>query len=346
MLGTEHAEAAPAVVTPPPVPAPRPAPRRVTPPPQPATTGPPVAAPAPAPAEPADAGGERRVPVGPITAAAVAALVVALVVGMSSGGGAAPASASGDGFVLSAPAGCKQADAGLVPGLGDGAVALAPPGVAAGEGVAAGILPRAEAAALTRRSGDPSRVKLGAGEAVTFADAGSGATLYVLPTSAGTLVVSCTSAAVVRDACPAVAGSLKLTRGAALAPGPTDAGAQALGGTLARLRAALENPSEDLSGARTPSAQALAAGDLARAYRTASRSVRSAPLGTLANGARDQLAGALKAVGDGWAAYARAARASSAGGVASARAVVSRARARVVRARAALAAAGYRASGG
>ena len=340
VLGTD-ADAA--IATPPPAPAARPAPRRVTPPPQ--RVAAPVAEPAPAEvAEPAVE--EPRVPVGAIAAGAVAVAIVALVLGMSSAGGASPASASGNGFVLKAPAGWKAANAALVPVLGDDAVALTPPGAAAGEGVAAGVLSSAQTAALTRRAGDPKRVKLGAGEAAMFADAASGATLYVLPTSAGTLVVSCSSAQVVRDACPSVAGSVDLTRGRALPPGPTDEGAQALGGALRRLGAAIHNPTDDLGRAKRPAAQAVAAGDLARAYRAGSREVRRASLGTLATGARNQLAGALRAVGDGWASYSRAARASSSAGVAAARSVITRGRARIVRARAALAAAGYPTAGG
>ncbi|MFP5363479.1 MAG: serine/threonine-protein kinase [Thermoleophilia bacterium] len=345
VLGAERGETAAAVATPAPAPAARPAPRRVTPPAQQTPAGPAgPPAPAPAPAEPTPAP-ERRLPAGAIAAAAAVATIVALVIGMS-GGGEAATSARGEGFVLNAPAGWRTADAGLVPGLGDGAVALAPPDAAAGEGVAAGLVTSAEAAALTRRRGAPSPVKLGAGEAVTYAAARGGAVLYVLPTSAGTLVVGCSSGAAVRDACPAVAGSVELTRGEAVAPGPTDAGARALAGALSRLRDDVHNPSEDLAAARSANGQALAAGDLARAYRAASRDVRAASLGALATGARNQLASALKAVGDAWSSYAAAARSSSSGGVASARSAVSRARARVISARAALAAAGYRSSAG
>ena len=344
VLGTD-ADAAPAVATPPPAPA-RPAPRRVTPAPQRVAAPAPVVAPAPAEEVAEPAVEERPVPVGPIALAAAAVAIVALFVGISSGGGSSPVSASGQGFVLKAPADWKAANADLVPALGDGAVAFAPPGVAAGEGVAAGIVPSAQAATLTRRAGDPERVKLSAGEAARFADAGSGATLYVLPTSAGTLVVSCSSADVVRDACADVAGSVELTRGEAHAPGPTDDGARALHGALTRLGDGLDNPSEDLAGARSASDQAAAAGDIARHYRNAAREVRAASVGALATGARDQLAGALTAVGSGWTRYARAARASSSAGVASARSAISRARSRVVRARAALDAAGYPTSGG
>ncbi len=340
VLGEETGASAPAIATPPPAPAARPAPRRVTPAPQKVATGAaiPVAKEAP-PTPPADE--PRGVPVGPIAGGAVLAAIVAFVVGLTGGSSAEPATATGEGFVLKAPAGWTQADAGVVPGLGGKAVALAPAGAADGEGVAAGVLKAADADALTGRGTDPSRVKLGAGEAVSFSDPRTKGRLYLMPTTAGTLVVGCTSDAAVLDSCAAVAGSVELTRGSPAAPGPTDEGGRALGGALRRLSSAIKNPTEDLARAKTPSAQALAAGDLAQPYRTASRQVRAASLGALATGAGGQLADALKDVGDGWAAYGRAAKAGSASGASSARSAISRARARVVKARAALAAVGY-----
>ncbi len=339
VLGADSAPTAPAVVTPPPAPAARRAPKHVTPPPQTVPTGPSIPAAEP-PAEPEPEPG-RGVPVGPIAAGAVLVAIVAFVVGMSSASSPAPASATASGFVLTAPAGWTKADAGIVPGLGSGAVALAPPDAPAGEGIAAGVLRAAQADAVMRRGADASRVKLGAGEAVTLSDPRTKGSLYLLPTNAGTLVVGCSDAPAVREACPAVAGSIKLTRGRALPPGPTTAGANALGGALRRLSAAIRNPADDLRSARTGSAQALAAGDLAQAYAAAARDVRRADLGALARTPRGQLASGLAAVASAWRRYAAAARAGSSAGVSSARSAVSRARARVVRARSSLAAVGY-----
>ena len=138
----------------------------------------------------------------------------------------------------------------------------------------------------------------------------------------------------------------KLTRGTAAAPGPTDAGASALGAALTALASAIRNPQEDLGRAKTPSAQATAATDLSRAYRTASTAVAAASVGALATGARDQLAKALKTIGGGWSRYAGAARAGSEAAVSAARSAIARGRLNLGRTRTALSAAGYQVGGG
>jgi hypothetical protein len=334
------------VATPPPTPAA--APRRVTSAPAPVARVKPIsveptARPAAAPAQPEPDQGPK-VPAGAIAAGAVAAAVIAFVIGMSGGGGASVASATGDGFVLKAPSGWKAAPAApaLRGALGAKAVALAPPGAAAGEGISAGTTGTDEAAALTRGTA-PARVKLAAGEAGSYADVRGIPTLYVLPTDAGALVVACSAAPAVKDACAKVAGSVELTRGTAQPPGPTGDGARAVGGALTRLRDGVRNPTQDLNGAGSRSAQALAATDLSRAYRAAAGDVAGAPVGALAMPARDALAAALKGVASAWASFARAAPSGSVG---AARSAVSRARARVTAARAALAAAGYPQGGG
>ena len=340
LLDTNDKDAAPAVATPPPRPAARP-PKRVTAPPVPVVSGKPERD-----ARPTDDSGEeapeRGLPVGAIAGAAVAALIIAFVIGMTGGGGEKAASVTGDGFTLNAPAGWKEA-----PPDPDskGFVAVAPSGAAAGEVVSAGRLPTSEALQALRNSGDVAHVKLGAGEAVSTAADGS-PTAYLLPTSEDVVVIFCGAGAAVRDACPDVAGSLDLTAGKAVAPGPTDDGASALGGALTRLKNALGNPTEDLSRARSAGAQATAAGDLSRVYRAAATDVKRADVGALATGARDQLANALRSAGSAWSRYASAARAKSARAVGNARAAIASAKTRIGRARTALAATGYEAGGG
>ncbi len=343
-----------AVATPPPAPAaPAPRPRPVTPPP--ARAAPvPAAVVTPPPAQaarsPAAREEEHGLPVVPVALGAVAAGVVAFVIGMSGGGSSATASAGGDGFVLKAPSGWAKADAGAVPGLGSDAVALSPPGAARGEAIVAGRADRVGAgllpAPLAPGGAAPELVQLGAGQAAHHGGVRGGAAqleAYALPTDAGTVVVACTAAAAVRESCAAAAGSLEITRGKAVAAGPTDDGAQAVGGALSRLRDAAGNPVEDLARARSRSAQAVAAGDLARAYRAAAGDLADAPVGALAAGPRTELARALDRLGDAWAAYARGARS---GNAAAARSAVGRARGAVRSARARLAAAGYPEGGG
>ncbi len=346
LVGDEGADAAPAVVTPPPRPAARP-PKRVTPAPVPSVSGKPErdARPADAPADAGDEETQRALPVGAIAGAAVAALIIAFVIGMSSGGGEQAASAKGDGFTLNAPAGWKAAPPDPAASSREGFIAVAPPGAGAGEVVSAGRLPTSVAVQALRDSGDVAHVKLGAGEAVSTVADGS-PTAYLLPTSEDVVVIFCGAGAAVRDACADVAGSLELTSGEALAPGPTEDGASALGGALTRLRNALRNPTEDLERARSSADQATVAGDLARVYRAAASDVKRADVGALAASARDQLANALRSAGSGWTRFATGAKNKSAGAVATARSQIARARTRVVRARAALAAVGYEAGGG
>ena len=341
VLGTDSDDAVPAVAAPPPRPS-APAPRRVTASSLPSVATRPSAEPTEAAAEEPE---ESSLPVGAIAGGAIVVAIIAFVIGMSSGGSPEPATASAEGIVLKAPSGwTKAAAGGAIPEIGTGAAALAPPGAAAGEGVFASRMPTADAIALLEGGSDQERVQLSAGKAVRATS--SSATVYVLPTDAGAVVVACTASAPVSESCPAIAGSLELTRGRALDPGPTDEGARALGGALTRLSNGIDNPTEDLRRAKSGGAQATAAGDLARVYRAAAGEVGKAALGALANRARSQMASALKAVGDGWDGYADAADSGNSGAVAGARSAIARARTRVERARRALTAAGYSQGGG
>jgi serine/threonine protein kinase len=336
LLGSEP-DAVPGVVTPPPRPATRPAPRHVTSATLPAVSGAPRAAAKADEAASAEPAARRPLPVGAIAAVAIVVAIIAFVVGMSSGSSTPTASAKGDGFVLKAPDGWKPT-AGSLPGMPSGGTGLGPPGAPPSEGIGAVRVPSARYGSLASQ-GKVSRVKLSAGEAVRIDRAGS--SLYVVPTDSGLIVVGCTASPAVQAACPTAAGSLELTRGHALALGPTDAGARVLGGALKRLKAAIKNPTDDLGRAKSSGAQATAAGDLATAFRTASREVRPAVVGALATGGRDQLATALAAVAGAWTRYASAADAHKSSRVASARSAVDRGRTRVAAARSALAAAGY-----
>ncbi|HUR84127.1 MAG TPA: serine/threonine-protein kinase [Solirubrobacteraceae bacterium] len=334
-LAAEGGDGGAAVVTPPAVPVRRavtPAPQTAAAPARPAVvTAPPATAPAEEP--PADEQG-RRVPVPAIAAGAVLAGIVAFVIGISSGGSAEVASAGGDGFELKAPSGWAAAAGPGIAGLtGDGLAAVAPSGAATGEGIAAVRATPAAAAKLVPAGATAQRVQLDAGEAVAY-----GNSTYLLPTSDGTLVVSCSAAPAVRSACGSVAASLDLTRGSPSPLGPTADGERAVTGALSRLRDGVRHPAEDLRGARSRGAQAFAATDLSRAYRAAASDLAPAPVGALAEPARDRLAGALGRLATAWRSYARAVRSGNASG---ARRAVSRARASVNAARGALGRAGY-----
>ena len=163
----------------------------------------------------------------------------------------APASASGDGFVLKAPAGWSATGAVRRP-------ARWAPGGRAGAR-------RRERRGHDQRRPRPRRprrrdhargaaarratVELSAGEGLRYGDA-----LYVMPAGADSLVVSCGNGAAALAACPGVAGSVDLTRGEAQPAGPTDEGARALRDAITKLRAELKNHAFDLQRARTASA--------------------------------------------------------------------------------------------
>ena len=247
-LTAEQGGAAPAVVTPPPAPA-APARRRPTPAPQPVAAGS-VGAPTTAPRAPTttDVGDEERSRTVPIAIGAVVAAIVAFVVGMSSGGGEKATSATGDGFVLKAPAGWAATGATADPALGAKAVALAPAGATAERHDQRRA--RARRRSSARSPAPPAarrpRVDLSAGQGLRYGQA-----LYVLPAGADSLVVSCGNGAAARAACADVAGSVDLTRGEVQPAGPTDDGAKAIRDAITKLRAELKNHTFDLQRART-----------------------------------------------------------------------------------------------
>ena len=139
---------------------------------------------------------------------------------------------------------------------------------------------------------------LSEGEGLRYGNA-----LYVVPTGADAVVVSCAAGAAAIAACPEVAGSVEVTQGEVVDAGPSAAGASGLRDALTKLNTELKNHAFDLQRAKTAAAQRESANDLAGAYRTAARGVGKAPVGALAQPARDELAAALKAVGDGWGRY-------------------------------------------
>ncbi len=337
LVAEGSADAAPVVVTPPPRVA-APERRRPTPAPQPvaaATVGAPAA-----PARPtvvADDPEATRSRTGLIVGGAVVAGIVAFVIGMGSGGGASLASATGEGFVLKAPSDWSATGAVPDPALGDGSVALAPAGGGADATISAARMPSARAFSIARqRGGTAETVTLSEGEGLRYGNA-----LYVVPTGADAVVVSCAAGAAAIAACPEVAGSVDVTQGEVVDAGPSTEGASALRNALTKLRAELKNHSFDLQRAKTASGQRESSRDLARAYSTAARAVGAAPVGALAQPARDELAAGLKAVGDGWSRYSVAAKAGSAGGARSASARIATARGRVSKAQTALGQAGY-----
>ena len=249
----------------------------VTPPPMPATSG-------SAGARERDGGRraprrhERKLPVGAIAAAAIVALIIAFVTGMSGGGSTRPRRDRATASRCQGAGGLEGADDRARARVGDGAVSIAPPGAAADDGIIAGRTrsPQAEPADPRRRR-RARQARRGRGRArlerqpqpLHPAD-GRRRDRRRLHGGAGR-----------REACDSVAGSLEITRGTAAAPGPTDAGARALGGALTRLRDAIRNPTEDLGRAKSAARRRLPP-PTSEGYRAASPEVRAAPMGMLA----------------------------------------------------------------
>ena len=336
LVAEGSADAAPAVVTPPPRVA-APERRRSTPAPQPvaaATVGAPAA-----PSRPTvvtDEPEEARSRTGMIVGGAVVAGIVAFVIGMGSGGGASLASATGEGFVLKAPSDWSATGAVPDPALGDGSVALAPSGGGAEATISAARMPSARAFSIARqRGGTAETVTLAEGEGLRYGNA-----LYVVPTGADAVVVSCAAGAAAIAACPEVAGSVEVTQGEVVDAGPSTEGASALRDALTKLRADLKNHSFDLQRAKTTAGQ--------RSRRGTWRAPTRRPLGRRGGTGRRARAAGARRVDSGVEGGRRRlepvfgrGKAGSAGGARSASARIATARGRVLKAQAALGQAGY-----
>jgi len=153
------------------------------------------------------------------------------------------------------------------------------------------------------------------------------------------VLVACTGAPAVRAACSTVVGSIAVDDVAD--PGANTIGAQALTGTLRRLRDGVRNPVQDLAAAKTAGAQLLAASDIARVYERAGRELRAAKVGLLATPPRDDLARALSGLGAAWTAWGAAVQRGDSAAASRAAGRIAGGRTAARSARAALANAGY-----
>jgi len=197
-----------------------------------------------------------------------------------------------------------------------GAVAAAPPGgrpaLVAGflRGLRGSVYPAAVAVRVDPSPPRPRPVSLSRYEALRFAGLearGSGRlTLFVVPTSRGTLAAACLPGA--PPACERSAASLELSDAdpSALADGERFAGG--LDRVLRSLERRSSTASRRLRSAPRSGAQERAARELARAYRLARGSLLRIEPSPAARAARQALASSLSAVA---AAYARLGRAAA-----------------------------------
>ena len=179
------------------------------------------------------------------------------------------------------------------------------------------LLPAAFLDRLPKAPSRDDRVKLGSLEAYRYeglAPEGTAqrVTVYAAPTTADVATVACVSppasAAEFAQDCERVAASLQLTGAKPLALGPREDYAKGVGAAFEQLDSAVDRESARLRRADTPSAQAAAAAALARAYRNAASGVSKAPAGPYERKRGAAVADSLRAVGDGYARAADAAR--------------------------------------
>ena len=186
--------------------------------------------------------------------------------------------AAGD-LLLTLPQGWSRESKGLtVPGLDpartttlssistDVAVSLTPP-------TSSSLLP----AGLETGSRRPRLVKAGQVRAYHYVVAlGPNRVIdvYTAPTTQGTAVVACSSAVYELGECETVVGSLRLARGAFIAPSSNAALLERLPAVVADLNARRAPLRQRLAAAQTPEAGARAADGLAAAYAAAARPLR------------------------------------------------------------------------
>jgi hypothetical protein len=129
-------------------------------------------------------------------------------------------------------------------------------------------------------------------------------TLYAVPTDKGVATVACTAeqsqAAQFLPECERAASTLEL-EGAK----PFDLGlgrdyAERLNTTLERLQSGRSRQLKALKSAKTPNQQARAAGNIARAYDVAARSLSRAPVSPQVASSNDAVVSALNDASDAW----------------------------------------------
>jgi hypothetical protein len=271
--------------------------------------------------------------VGPILVAVlgVAAIVVGYLVGTSGSSSNSPSfsnSATVGPIQLRYPTGWQLGAAlPAIPGMSftSPVVLGRSPG---GAGLTAGVVDAAAGPTLlapgfhARLAGalpTPAPVQLGSVEAYRYSDLQvtglpGTVTVYVAPTSAGTVTLACwasnTAASTFQTDCGEVAATLRLIGASAYSLGPSAAYGHQLSATLDRLRTDTAGPLAALHSASTPAAQAAAARQLAGAYTVAAHSLSGTTVSPLLRDAQSAIVGALTKLS---AAYSQAASAAKSG---------------------------------
>jgi serine/threonine-protein kinase len=323
---------------------------------RPAPGGPSAAAPAPVPAPKPSAPAERdathvmpRRPARAFVGASLAVVAVAAVAGAligSAGGSPSPkadslgARASVGSVDLAYPTSWRREDTNpAVPGLrfndpvriaasNDGAT-----GVVAGQVATTGptLLAQSFLARLPDRTPTGTAVRLGGHAAYRYPGLrprglGGSMTAYTVPTSKGVATIACITgpqpAPSFASRCDAVASSLVL-HGVTIYPiGANPRYSRALSSALGTLNAQRGAVGSRLTAAKTPAAQATAAGTLALAYGAARKRLAAVSPGPVASDVHARLLTALASASAGYGALAAAARRHSKAGYAKARGAI------------------------
>ena len=296
--------------------------------------------------------------------AAIALLALAALGGFAMGGAAgepepaAVAALSGSvgntTLGLRYPAGWRQVAAPAIPGLELTQPIAVDAGGAKGK-IVAGILDAdgpllVPASAVEGTLPESEAVVLGKLQARRYRDVrltsgAERATLYAVPTDHGVATVAClalpAAAAGLAADCDRVASSLTLLDAKAYPLGPSIDYAHKIDGVLKRLASARTAAGKALRVAKTPSAQASAAGGVQRAYQAALRALAPIAVSPADAPAHRRLTGALKGAQEAFGDLAGGARRRSAAAYSTARASATRAARRLDGALTQLKTAGY-----
>jgi hypothetical protein len=264
-----------------------------------------------------------------IVVAAVALAIVGFLVGGSGGGGDKAAegesSAQSGAITVAYPSSWERSDPPpQIPGVEfQNPIAVGPKGqksnrMTAGIVDASGatLLPAAFVKSLGAEPDRTDTVKLGDYQAYRYRNLDPGGftpalTIYTIPTDKGVATVACTAdqtqAAQFLPECERAASTIKLDGAKPFNLGPSGEYVKQVNGAIDGLKAPRERGLAQLKSAKTPVAQAKAAGNIQRAYAGAARSLSSAAVSPQIASAHDAVVAALNDVASAWGQVAKGA---------------------------------------
>jgi hypothetical protein len=263
-----------------------------------------------------------------VVVAAGALAVVGFLVGGSGGGGTktsqGESSAQSGAITVAYPSSWERGDPPQIPGVEfKNPIAVGPKGqpsnrMSAGIVDASGatLLPAAFVKSLGAAPNRTDAVKLGDYQAYRYRNLDPGGftpalTIYTIPTDKGVATVACTAdqaqAAQFLPECEKAASTIKLAGAKPFNLGPGGEYVKQVNGAIDGLKAPRERAVMQLKSAKTPGAQAKAAGNIERAYAGAARALSGAPVSPQIASAHDAIVAALNDVAAAWGQVAKGA---------------------------------------